>query len=250
MTSVQVFKQSGHLEKKLSLLKNCRVCIDANIGAGKTTLCVSLERYLRSIGLKVELSVEDIDTKLKMLELFLNDNKKYAFAFQMMMLSERLNIYYLSAPELSNGRSHIIDRSLGGDLAFALNHHKAGNISNEEMEAYKQFLQKYHDNDYFKSPEYYVYLKVEPEKIMERIQRRNRGSESSAYTEQYIKSIQDCHTEAFEQLGIEFITVDWNQDYELDSSGLLSNEVCASVLDIILRARLRELEQLREQIEI
>lgn len=235
--TVKVFKSTTLTQEKFALLKACRICVDGNIGAGKTTFTQSLERYLKRRGIACDLAVEDMSNKMQMLELFLKNPSKYAFAFQMMMLSERINIYKCALPEYTAGKTQIIDRSLVGDYSFAYLHHKYGNINDDEWAAYKEMLEQYADKDFFKVPDYYLYLEVLPEKALQRITQRNRGNEAETYQLQYLQDLTDAHRQSFEDLGINYIQLDWNANTSLDDEGLIDDAVIADIVDKIIRLR-------------
>jgi deoxyadenosine/deoxycytidine kinase len=236
--SISVFKPVSITEERLSLLKSCRICVDGNIGAGKTTLTKSIQRYLNRRNVSCGLAIEDMSNKMKMLGLFLENQKQYAFTFQMMMLSERISIYQRSLPEYTAGKTQIIDRSLVGDYSFAYLHHKYGNINEQEWEAYKEMLQKYSDQEFFKVPDYYLYLNISPEKALKRIAKRQRGNEAEKYNLDYLKDLSTAHQKSFNDLGLDYIEIKWDQDFQLDEEGLIDDKSIERIIEIILKIRI------------
>lgn len=235
---VSVFKETNKNEI-MSLMKSCRICVDGNIGAGKTTFVKSLNHYLQKNGVDSQISEEDMSNKMKTLQLFINDQKKYAFAFQLMMLSERINIYKSSLPV--GGCTTIIDRSLVGDFAFASHHHAVGNISDVEWVAYKEMLEKYSNEDFFQVPDYYLYLNVSPEVAYTRIVKRNRDGEASGYSLSYLQSISKSHELSFESLGVSYIEINWDENVEI-IDGVISDEALELIFHKILETRLQNLK--------
>jgi len=239
---VSVFKSVTAAEEKLSLLKSCRICVDGNIGAGKTTFTKSLQRYLNQQGVVCGLAIEDMSNKMQMLNLFLENQKKYAFAFQMMMLSERISIYQRSLPEYTGGQTQIIDRSLVGDYSFAYLHYKYGNIDEDEWSAYKEMLQKYSDRDFFKVPDYYLYLNVSPKFALERISKRSRGNEAEKYKLEYIIDLSVAHRKSFQDLGLDYIELNWDSELQLDEDGLIPGPLIEEIVQEILKRRKARLQ--------
>lgn len=235
---VQIFKEVSSKNEIFSLMRSCRICVDGNIGAGKTTFVRSLQKYLKKNGVGCQTAEEDMSNKMKVLRLFLDDQKKYAFSFQLMMASERINIYKASVP--SAGKTTIIDRSLIGDYAFASYHHDIGNISDQEWDAYKEMIQKYSDKDFFRVPEYYIYLKVSPQVAYSRIQDRNRDGEVNGYDYQYLANISASHEKSFQEIGVDYIEVKWDEKTEV-TDGCVSEQTVEAVFQKILETRLEHL---------
>src|SRR3990167_5943525 len=114
MSQIRPFSRIHPYYEALRHLRGSIILIEGIIGAGKTTLAYKMTDLLTRVGIPVKFFEENVNGYL--LDLFLKDMKKYAFAFQLLMPAQRRNIY-LQAMEFSrmyNGVS-IIDRSLYGD---------------------------------------------------------------------------------------------------------------------------------------
>jgi len=149
---------------------------------------------------------ENVDTL--MLNLFLSDMKKYAFAFQMLMLAQRQKTYMqgIEFARKENGVV-IIDRSLYGDIAFCSLHVDRGNISDAEWQAYESVM----CSTLLPQPSCILYLEVTPEVALERIIARNRGEEPSTYTIEYLHDLDVNYKVAMEESRIPIQYVDWNE---------------------------------------
>lgn len=79
------------LYERLRHLRGAIILVEGIIGAGKSTLSHKLYNLLKHAGIPVLFLEEEVDPV--MLDLFLSDMKKYAFAFQMLMLVQRQKIY-------------------------------------------------------------------------------------------------------------------------------------------------------------
>lgn len=238
---IQVFKSTTINEELFRLLKSARICVDGNIGSGKTTFIRSLKNYLTKKGISVQSEEENMNNKMLILNLFIENPEKYAFAFQATMLSERLNIYRMSLPELISGKTVLIDRSLVGDYAFAQHHYQEGNINHAEWLAYQEMIQKYSDEEFFRMPDFYLYLSVTPEKCLHRISKRNRPGEKSGYTLEYLEALERSHCFSFSEMNVPFFEIDWNEEVFTDNSGLISDDKIEHVLLTILEQKIQKL---------
>jgi deoxyadenosine/deoxycytidine kinase len=215
--SLNPFKEKHPDFELIRHLRGSIILLDGNIGSGKTNLCSKLTSYLNEVGLSAQHFDEEIDDDF--LELFLSDMRKHAFAFQLWTLSSRLNIY-LRAMDFAhrlNGVS-IVDRSVIGDLSFARMHYESGNISADEWKIYGIMLNK----SRLSNPLCLLYLDVSAETSMKRIQTRNRGSESSTYTLEYLESLRLSHEDSLKISGLEIKRLDWNKSRDIGRDDLLT----------------------------
>jgi deoxyadenosine/deoxycytidine kinase len=86
-----MFNNRHPMYEKFRVLKGGIYLIEGIIGVGKTTLGNSLEYYLNSVGLKCKFYKEYFNEDL--LNQFIGNMKSYAYFFQMMMLTKRIEIY-------------------------------------------------------------------------------------------------------------------------------------------------------------
>lgn len=202
--------------ERLKHLRGSIILVEGIIGAGKSTLGRELSTMLNDIGIKARLFEEEINMPL--LELFLSDMKRYAFTFQMYMLQNRQGVYRdaITYAEQHNGIS-IVDRSLFGDIAFAMMHHSSGNIESVEWNVYQSTI----ESTTLRMPSSIIYLDVSPSTAMRRISSRNRGSESSQYDEEYLRSLHDSYMKSMEEVKDQVHFIDWNKDRKIDTELLL-----------------------------
>lgn len=208
---------------------NVTIAIEGNIGVGKSTFGRSLLEYMQNHSPHdVEFQTEPFNQK--MLEQFLKDPKKYAYTFQMYMLTRRQLNYALSK---QSDCVSIIDRSLAGDYVFAKLQLENGHISEEEFEIYQSVYDEF--GPY--KPDYVIFLNVSPNLAMKRIKKRSRNGESS-YTMEYLKQLDKVYHETISahyppDSGVKVYTLDWSEEHELSENGTLPNNVCKKIVDLI-----------------
>lgn len=115
--------------------KACKLLIEGNIGAGKSTLCKTVVD--NSPGGSVVTFPEQVNEEF--LKLFYADKRRYAFAFQLHMLESRSNRTKLRIAEAFTDPACeiiLLDRSMLGDFVFALTNYITGGISTRELDVY------------------------------------------------------------------------------------------------------------------
>ena len=105
------------LKKYRPVLLGKVLILEGLISAGKSKAGRSIEKYCDDLGFQCKFFPEPVIPDL--LQLFLNDQKKYAFAFQLAILIKRQSIYKTAYEYAKKGYFCIIDRSLYGDYCFA-----------------------------------------------------------------------------------------------------------------------------------
>ncbi len=195
--------------------------IEGTISAGKSTASRLLIEFAKKHAIKTKVFPEPLMPSL--LKLFLEDPKKYAFAFQLSMLTKRQAIYREAARYAKDGYFCIIDRSLYGDYCFALLHKNSGNISSDiEWPVYLDELK----SEKFAEPDYLLYLRISPTVSMERIAKRNREGEDG-YTIDYITSLNAVYDSIIPQSPHkQYIVIDWNKDRD-------ETQICDGLLESI-----------------
>lgn len=172
--------------------------LEGNIGAGKTSLLARLKDVCFSKPHVILFEPVDewmnfrIEGATKSLfELFYEDRKKYAFAFQMMALQSRFEALRQMIT-MNDGKIVICERSFLTDCeVFAKLNHEEGNISDVEFDVYK----KWHSflmevlNPNIKG---LVYLQVKPEVCKARIIKRNRKGEEE-FSDEYLSKLHNYH---------------------------------------------------------
>lgn len=148
------------------------IIIEGNIASGKSTASRELSKRLN-----LRLLQEPVDDEL--LQLFYDDQKRWAFAFQMEMLHRRWSMQMSAASEINidggyNGAC--LDRSLWGDLCFCRILTEAGIIHKKEWEIYISAVRNM--SMVLFPPTVLVYLNARPETCLERIKLRSRPQEA------------------------------------------------------------------------
>lgn len=187
------------------------VCIEGNIGAGKSTVCKLMKEYLESNGIETVMYPEPFNQK--MLEQFLSNQWKYAYPFQLYMLTRRQVCFVQALQQKKEGKCCIIDRSLLGDYVFATVQLELGNMSKDEFEIYKDVYESFHE---FK-PDLTIFLEADVDVVINRIVKRNRNSEDK-YNINYLNVVNNVYKrEITLQLGspttAPYVSVwNWNED--------------------------------------
>ena len=171
--------------------------IEGNIGSGKSTFLDSLKNNLKEVyGIPVIYipepvkeweEIKSIDGK-NMIELFYEDQNKYAFSFQMMAYITRL--HYLRE-EISKYPKCIFisERSLMADYhVFAQMLYESGHISLENYQIYKKWFWEFIKDIPVTG---IIYLKTTPELCFERCNNRARKGESISL--EYLTTCSEMH---------------------------------------------------------
>lgn len=168
------------------------ITFEGNVGAGKTSILNLLEKESFSVPHVVifepieEWMNFNLDGGKSLFQMFYEDQKKYAFVFQMMALQTR---YANMVKAIADNPNTIVlcERSFLTDYEiFAKLNNEEGNISDMELHVYKKWHSFFIDvlNPQIKG---IVYLNTPPNICRERITKRNRKGEediSSAYLDQ------------------------------------------------------------------
>lgn len=174
------------------------ISIDANIGAGKTTIIQKLNQELR-----IPIFLEPVNEWKELLNLYYNDQNRWAFTLNTKVL--------LSFNKWKNNNYNAIyERSaLSCKNIFAKLNYEDNNINEEEMNIFNEL----YDNFNIK-PHIFIYLKTDPNIAYERIIKRSRDCEKNISIE-YIKKVHDKYEELFSSNLIKNIyIVDANNDLE------------------------------------
>jgi deoxyadenosine/deoxycytidine kinase len=154
------------------------IWVEGTIGSGKTT-------FAREVGARLKLRVieepvtENGANPNPYLELFYQDQPKYAFGMQVFLLHKRYIMQRLAADEATGVGGYqgaILDRSLSGDRVFAKLHLDAGNITPLDWQTYEMaynFMART-----LLPPTLLVFLDVQPETAYARMQARDRKAEA------------------------------------------------------------------------
>src|SRR4051812_7244364 len=113
-----MFAERSALYCRFKSLKCGVFTIEGIIGVGKTTLGRSLEKMLNDNGIATKFFPEYVNKDL--LGQYIGNMHRYAYSFQLIMLCKRIEIYREAERFAATGGVAIIDRSIVGDMTFAL----------------------------------------------------------------------------------------------------------------------------------
>lgn len=158
-------------------LKPFLLTIDGPISAGKTTLGFALMQ--RSSG-KVKFLAEDGHDD-GIVDIFLKNPEKYAAVFQMLMHGLCYGRHELAITRIEQCKKQsicIIDRSLIGNMIFAVTNHRLRNIDDGSYMMYKKQSERMRKN-LRRDSNLNVYLWVKPKTCIQRNLERNSLVETS-----------------------------------------------------------------------
>lgn len=172
------------------------ISIEGNIGSGKSTLVKKLEEKFNKKDLKICFLQEPVnewseikdENDITILENYYNNQKKYAFQFQMMAYITRLKTLRdaLGAREPCNYDIIITERSVYTDkYVFAKMLFDSNKISKIEYDIYNRWF-----NEFLKDlpQQHIIYLKTKPSIAFERVKIRARKGEEIP-----LEYLEECH---------------------------------------------------------
>jgi thymidylate kinase len=155
------------------------ISIEGNIGSGKSTLLELFKKNEQFIFLPEPVNIwnQIKDTSGKtILEKYYQDQKRYAFSFQMMAYITRLSLIreaIKNAPEESiiiTERSIYTDREIFAKMLYDTN-----KIEDIEYSIYLRWFNEFSESNLHGI----IYIKASPETCLRRIEHRNRKGEES-----------------------------------------------------------------------
>lgn len=162
------------------------VVIEGNIGAGKTTLASKIADQFNA-----RLILERFADN-PFLPKFYKDPDKYSFPLELSFLADRYRQLKeeLVAQDLFKTFT-IADYYFMKSLVFA-----ASTLTGDEYNLYRQIFYIIYGS--LPKPDMYVYLHLNPEKLLQNIEKRGRNYEKSI-TKEYLKKIQESYFSFFKQ---------------------------------------------------
>jgi deoxyguanosine kinase len=162
------------------------VVIEGNIGAGKTTLASRIAEQFNA-----QLILEHFADN-PFLPKFYSDPEKYSFPLELSFLASRYKQLKdeLVPQDLFKAFS-IADYYFMKSLVFA-----ASTLEGDEYNLYRQIFYIIYGS--LPKPDIYVYLHINPDRLLENIARRGRNYEKSI-TKEYLTKIQDSYFSFFKQ---------------------------------------------------
>ncbi len=173
------------------------IAIEGVIGVGKTTLARLLQPLFNA---KLLLEVFEENPFLSD---FYTDRQRYAFQTQMFFLLSRYHQQHQSIPQaLSDGHTLIADYTFEKDSIFA-----QINLHGDELDMYYRVHEALGEKIPF--PELVVYLRADPEALMQRIAMRDRPYERKM-ERSYIEELHHAYEIFFArpQLGFPILVID------------------------------------------
>lgn len=167
--------------------------IEGNIGSGKSTFCKWIENNFYN---DVDVVYEPVDQWTKavdkdnknLLDYFYKDAKRWAYTFQMMAFTSRVE----ALEKETEKKIRIVDRSIYCDKnVFAQNCYDSGLFNEIEWKLYKD-MYNFIDKRFKYKPTIMIYLKTKPETCVGRIKKRARSEECSVPLE-YLQQIHKKH---------------------------------------------------------
>ncbi len=160
------------------------ICIEGNIGTGKTTLCEMLARDY-----SCQLILEEFADN-PFLKYFYEDPDRYGFTVELFFMTERHKQLQYSLHNRSLFTEFMVaDYCFWKTVIFA-----SKNLKDEEYRLFQHLFQIL--NNAFPNPDLLVYLHRSPEKLLHQIQSRGRDFEQGI-TQLYLQKIQDSYFEFF-----------------------------------------------------
>ncbi len=175
------------------------IVIEGNIGAGKTTLAGRIADQFNA-----HLILERFGDN-PFLPRFYEDPEKYAFQLELSFLASR----YKQLNEELNPRNlfrtfTVADYYFMKSLVFA-----SSTLKGDDYNLYRQIFYIIYKS--LPKPDIYVYLHLDPERLLHNIKKRGRDYEQTI-TKEYLQKIQDSYFTFFKQNpGNKYLLIDINE---------------------------------------
>jgi deoxyadenosine/deoxycytidine kinase len=191
--------------------------IEGIIGAGKTTLAKQLGDALH-----MRVIEEPVESN-PYLPLFYKEPKTWAWTMQMHLMGVRYGMQKLAVSEALVGHAYngaILDRGLPGDRVFCRLHVRAGNIHEMQWHTYETFYNIMVCD--LRPPSLILYLDVDPNVALERVQKRARSVETGLSLE-YLQDLRRGYMDLLSEIesgdhawskGMRVMRVPWNVDHQ------------------------------------
>jgi deoxyadenosine/deoxycytidine kinase len=213
-----------------------RITVEANIGAGKTTL---INRLKDALGDDISVFLEPVEEWGDWLRLFYTDPLRWGFTFNLNALMSFMRVPdgRGEAGEAEIGSAAVIvERSpLSCFQVFTTLQHKHGHMTTPEFDLFKKVYAQV-----AWTPDVILYLKTDPHRCQERMRRRDRDSERGVGLE-YLQDLHNQHEvlmlraaaapdALFGDKAVRIITLDANADADA-----VFEEALQQIQDLIRR---------------
>ena len=175
------------------------VVIEGNIGAGKTTLAGKISEQFNA-----SLILEHFGDN-PFLPKFYDDPEKYSFPLELSFLASRYKqLKEELGPQDLFKAFTVADYYFMKSLVFA-----ASTLKEDEFNLYRQIFYIIYGT--LPKPDIYVYLHLNPDRLLQNIEKRGRNYEKSI-TREYLQKIQDSYFSFFKQNpGNKYLVIDINE---------------------------------------
>lgn len=209
-------------------LRGSIIVIEGLIGVGKSTLGASLENYLNNMNIKCKFFPEYVNKNL--LQQYISNMSKYSYSFQLFMLSKRIQTYRDAEEYANKGGVALIDRSVYGDMAFALMQKEKGFISEDEWQIYLNIMHQ----EIRLEPRIIVYLNCTVDTCLKRLNKRGDKTEINGYNPQYFKDLEESYNNVIQKYNdTNIVYLDWNQFSDFDGI-YLKTDILDKFLNVVI----------------
>ena len=207
---------------KFEMNQSIIINIEGNIGCGKSTFIARLKEELKDrddvciLPEPVEEWLQIKDSEANILQHYYKDQKKYAFAFQMMAYISRLAILKQA---IDSGYKYIItERCLDTDKhIFCQMLYDDGFINEIEFQIYNKWFDAFITKHEYKT----IYLRCDPTIAHERVKIRSRMEEKESISLDYLQKCHDYHDKWILNTDNQFDIIDANLDMNMNPETIL-----------------------------
>lgn len=195
--------------------------VEGNIGAGKSTFLTMITKHLPQVSVSLEplQNWHREEYGQSLLQLFYTNPERWASTLETLALISRIKEHVTEQGNPNPFR--LVERSIfSGHYCFAKNSYQSKFLTDLEWHLYQEWF-TFLTADKCLLPHGFIYLQVDPERALERIQRRNRSAENGlpiAYLQDIDRLHQDFlikRTTPDAQLNqVPVLVIDCNEDFE------------------------------------
>lgn len=254
LESVVALRRNNNIIGPRAHLRACAgsvIAVAGPIGAGKSTVCISLERLFLREGVPAVVLPEEIP--LELLGKFIayaarareggaaSTPNPYAYPLQMYMLERCISRARRSVDLAKRGLVVIVDRCLHENLAFSQLQYDTGNLTSEQWGIYRACMNAATTS--IPPPDIILLLNVAPDVALARCHGRARTGEGG-YDLSYFEALARAYAAVFYACGLPrpdqpvlTVTVDWSEEHPIDTdSGCLVGDAPEKLVRIISNA--------------
>lgn len=171
------------------------IVLAGTIGAGKSSLATELGKHFGT-----EVFYESVEDN-PILDIYYSDPKRYAFLLQIYFLNKR----FKSIKQAYYNDNNVLDRSIFEDALFLDINYQNGNVTSQERDIYYELLDNMLeelDTLPKKSPDLLIYIDVDFDTMLKRINTRGRDYEqvdSNGELLAYYKQVHSAYPDWYEK---------------------------------------------------